>query len=94
MLGLSLRIYLATLLLPTLASEAEPTRHLCFSRSYAIWLANLDGTAWDPCWLNAQEYLFTSTLDGRNFGIYKLSLTGKIPQLVVSNASSVTVSAR
>jgi TolB protein len=50
--------------------------------------------AWDPCWLNAQEYLFTSTLDGRHFGIYKLSLTGKSPQLVVSNASSVTVSAR
>jgi hypothetical protein len=40
------------------------------------------------------KYLFTSTVDGRHFGIYKLSLTGKSPQLVVSNASSVTVSAR
>jgi TolB protein len=50
--------------------------------------------AWDPCWLNAEEYLFTSTIDGRHFGIYKASLTGEKPQLVVNNASSVTVSAR
>jgi TolB protein len=50
--------------------------------------------AWDPYWLNAQEYLFTSTLDGRHFGIYKVSLTAEKPQLVVNNAASVTVSVR
>jgi TolB protein len=50
--------------------------------------------AWDPFWLNAQEYLFTSTMDGRHFGIYKGSLSGEKPQLIVNNASSVTVSAQ
>jgi TolB protein len=50
--------------------------------------------AWDPFWLNAQEYLFTSTIDGRHFGIYKGSLSGEKPRLVVNNASSVTVSAQ
>jgi TolB protein len=49
--------------------------------------------AWDPCWLNAQEYLFTSTIDGRHFGIYRTSLSGEKPRLIVNNASSVTVSA-
>ena len=49
--------------------------------------------AWDPCWLNAADYLFTSTVDGRHFGIYKASLSGEKPQLVINNASSVTVSA-
>jgi TolB protein len=48
--------------------------------------------AWDPYWLNAKEYLFASTLDGRHFGIYKGSLTGGKPQLVLNNASIVTVS--
>jgi len=48
--------------------------------------------AWDPCWLDAQVYLFTSTIDGRHFGIYKASLTGEKPQLVVNNATSVSVS--
>ncbi|HEX4201798.1 MAG TPA: hypothetical protein VHY59_09795 [Chthoniobacterales bacterium] len=48
--------------------------------------------AWDPCWLDAQVYLFTSTVDGRHFGIYKASLTGEKPQLVLSNAASVSVS--
>jgi TolB protein len=50
--------------------------------------------AWDPCWLNAQEYLFTGTTDGRRFSIYKTTLSGDKPQLLVSNAASVTVSAR
>jgi TolB protein len=50
--------------------------------------------AWDPFWLNAREYLFTSTIDGRHFGIYKGSLSGEKPRLVVNNASSVTVSAQ
>jgi TolB protein len=50
--------------------------------------------AWDPFWLNSKEYLFTSTTDGRHFGIYKASLAGEKPQLVISNASSVTVSAQ
>jgi TolB protein len=50
--------------------------------------------AWDPFWLNAQEYLFTSTIDGRHFGIYKGSLSGEKRRLVVNNASSVTVSAQ
>jgi len=50
--------------------------------------------AWDPYWLNAKEYLFTSTIDGRHFGIYKGSLAGEKPQLVVNNASTVTVSTR
>jgi TolB protein len=50
--------------------------------------------AWDPCWLNAQEYLFTSTIDGRHFGIYKASLAAEKAQLVVNNASSVSVSGR
>ena len=50
--------------------------------------------AWDPFWLNAQEYLFTSTIDGRHFGIYKGSLSGEKPRLVLNNASSVTVSAQ
>jgi TolB protein len=49
--------------------------------------------AWDPFWLDAGDYLFTSTIDGRHFGIYKASLSGGKPQLVVNNASSVTVSA-
>jgi TolB protein len=49
--------------------------------------------AWDPFWLDAENYLFTSTVDGRHFGLYKASLSGEKPQLVVSNASSVTVSA-
>ena len=48
--------------------------------------------AWDPCWLSAEEYLFTSTTDGRHFGIYKLSVTGKEPQLLLNNASGATVS--
>jgi TolB protein len=48
--------------------------------------------AWDPCWLNAEEYVFTCTTDGRHFGIYKLSLTGKEPQLLLKNASGATVS--
>jgi TolB protein len=50
--------------------------------------------AWDPYWLNAQEYLFTSTIDGRHFGVYRTSLSGGKPQLIVNNASSVTVSAK
>jgi TolB protein len=50
--------------------------------------------AWDPSWLNAQQYLFTSTVDGRHFGIYKTSLSAEKPQLIVNNASSVTVSAQ
>jgi TolB protein len=50
--------------------------------------------AWDPFWLNSEDYLFTSTTDGRHFGIYKTSLSGEKPQLVVNNASSVTVSAQ
>jgi TolB protein len=50
--------------------------------------------AWDPFWLDAADYLFTSTVDGRHFGIYKASLGGEKPQLVINNASSVTVSAR
>jgi TolB protein len=50
--------------------------------------------AWDPYWINAQEYVFTSTLDGRHFGIYRTSLSGEKAQLIVNNASSVTVSAR
>lgn len=48
--------------------------------------------AWDPYWLNDQEYLFTGTLDGRRRGIYKASLTADKPQLVINNASSVSVS--
>lgn len=48
--------------------------------------------AWDPCWLDAKTYLFTSTIDGRHFGIYKVSLAGEKPQLVINNASSVSVS--
>jgi hypothetical protein len=48
--------------------------------------------AWDPCWLDAADYLFTRTIDGRHFGIYKASLAGEKPQLVIDNASSVTVS--
>jgi TolB protein len=50
--------------------------------------------AWDPFWLDATDYLFTSTVDGRHFGIYKASLSGEKPQLVINNASSVTVSAQ
>jgi TolB protein len=50
--------------------------------------------AWDPCWLSAQEYLFTGTTDGRHFSIYKTALSGGKPELVASNASSVTVSTR
>jgi TolB protein len=50
--------------------------------------------AWDPFWLNSKEYLFTSTIDGRHFGIYKVSSPGEKPQLVINNASSVTVSAQ
>jgi TolB protein len=50
--------------------------------------------AWDPSWLSAQQYLFTSTIDGRHFGIYKTTLSGEKPQLIVNNASSVTVSAQ
>jgi TolB protein len=50
--------------------------------------------AWDPYWINAEEYLFTSTIDGRHFGIYKASLSGEKPRLVMNNASTVTVSAR
>jgi TolB protein len=49
--------------------------------------------AWDPFWLDAADYLCTSTVDGRHFGIYKASLAGAKPQLVINNASSVTVSA-
>jgi TolB protein len=49
--------------------------------------------AWDPFWLDAADYLCTSTVDGRHFGIYKASLAGEKPQLVINNASSVTVSA-
>jgi TolB protein len=49
--------------------------------------------AWDPFWLGAADYLCTSTVDGRHFGIYKASLAGEKPQLVINNASSVTVSA-
>jgi TolB protein len=50
--------------------------------------------AWDPFWLNAQEYVFTSTVDGRHFGIYKTSLAGEKPRMVVTNATSVTVSGK
>jgi TolB protein len=50
--------------------------------------------AWDPFWLDGEEYLFTSTVDGRHFGIYKASLAGEKPRLVIKNASSVTVSAQ
>ena len=50
--------------------------------------------AWDPFWLNSKEYLFTSTTDGRHFSIYKVSSPGEKPQLVINNASSVTVSAQ
>src|SRR5246127_1187396 len=49
--------------------------------------------AWDPFWLDAATYLCNSTIDGRHFGIYKASLSGEKPQLVINNASSVTVSA-
>ena len=50
--------------------------------------------AWEPCWLSAEEYLFTSTTDGRHFGVYKAALSGEKSRLVVNNARSVTVSAR
>jgi TolB protein len=49
--------------------------------------------AWDPFWLGAADYLFTGTIDGRHSGIYKASLAGEKPQLIINNASSVTVSA-
>ena len=48
--------------------------------------------AWEPCWLNEQEYLFTGTKDGKHFEIYKASLTGGTPQLLIKNGSGVTVS--
>ncbi|MBV8353143.1 MAG: PD40 domain-containing protein [Verrucomicrobia bacterium] len=48
--------------------------------------------AWEPCWLSEQEYLFTGTRDGRHFEIYKTSLTGGNPQVLIKNASGVTVS--
>lgn len=48
--------------------------------------------AWDPFWLDAAGYLFTGTVDGRHFSIYKASLAGEKPQLLINNASSVTVS--
>jgi TolB protein len=50
--------------------------------------------AWGPYWLNPEEYLFTSTTDGRHFSICKASLQAGKPQLVVNNALSVTVSSR
>ncbi|MBV9877874.1 MAG: PD40 domain-containing protein [Verrucomicrobia bacterium] len=50
--------------------------------------------AWAPCWLDAENYLCTSTVDGRHFGLYKASLSGEKPQLIINNASSVTVSAQ
>ncbi|HEX6566148.1 MAG TPA: hypothetical protein VF020_17790 [Chthoniobacterales bacterium] len=50
--------------------------------------------AWSPFWLNAKEYLFTGTTDGRHFGIYQVSSPGEKPQLVINNASAVTVSAQ
>jgi TolB protein len=50
--------------------------------------------AWDPFWIDAATYLCNSTIDGRHFGIYKASLSGEKPQLVINNASSVTVSAQ
>jgi TolB protein len=48
--------------------------------------------AWEPYWLNDQEYLFTGTNDGKHFAVYKASLNGGIPQLLIKNASGVTVS--
>jgi TolB protein len=48
--------------------------------------------AWEPYWLNEQIYLFTGTKDGKHFEIYKASLTGGTPQLLIRNASGVTVS--
>jgi TolB protein len=50
--------------------------------------------AWGPFWLNSKEYLFTGTTDGRHFGVYKVSSPGEKPQLVINNASYVTVSAQ
>jgi TolB protein len=48
--------------------------------------------AWEPCWLSEQEYLFTGTRDGKHFEIYKASLTGGTPQLLIKNGSGGTVS--
>jgi hypothetical protein len=48
--------------------------------------------AWEPYWLNEKEYLFTGTNDGKHFEIYKATLAGGTPQLLIKNASGVTVS--
>jgi TolB protein len=48
--------------------------------------------AWEPCWLSEQEYLLTGTRDGKHFEIYKASLTGGTPQLLIKNGSGGTVS--
>jgi TolB protein len=68
--------------------------HFQLSAGKAARVTPANVYAWNPCWLNAQEYLFTRTIDGRHFGIYKASLTAQQPQLVLKNASSATVSGR
>ncbi len=55
-------------------------------------ISSLMPYAWEPYWLNEQEYLFTGTKDGKHFEIYKTSLSGGSPQLLIKNASGVTVS--
>ena len=42
--------------------------------------------------MSEQEYLFTGTPDGKHFEIYKASITGGTPQLLIKNGSGGTVS--
>jgi TolB protein len=47
--------------------------------------------AWAPCWISDREYLFTGAADARHRAIYKATITGGAPQVLIKNAEHASV---
>jgi TolB protein len=50
--------------------------------------------AWAPCWLDDREYLFTGAPDARHRAIYKATISGGTPQVLIKNAEHASVGGR
>jgi TolB protein len=47
--------------------------------------------AWEPCWISDQDFLFTGAVDARHRSIYKASISGGKPQILIKNAEHPSV---
>lgn len=60
----------------------------------AVRISGKNDFVWDPCWLNATEFLCIMQKENENEpSIYRMSIDGKNPKLIVKHARTPSVSA-